>query len=87
MRELSHIYFCAIVGCILHLEVDTLKENTCCFAGHRVLSQKKIERIVKRLNKEIDHLIQQGVTNFISGGAVGFDSISSSLVISKKQQG
>ncbi|MCL1882927.1 MAG: DUF1273 domain-containing protein [Defluviitaleaceae bacterium] len=63
------------------------KENTCCFTGHRALSKKKIERIVKRLNEEIDLLIQQGVTNYISGGAVGFDQIAASLVLSRKQQG
>ena len=63
------------------------KNNTCCFSGHRVLSQKKIERIVKRLHKEIDQLIKNGVTTYISGGATGFDTICASLIISKKQQG
>ena len=63
------------------------KENTCCFTGHRVLSQKKIERIVKRLDEVVDKLIQQGVRNFISGGALGYDQICASLIISKKQQG
>ena len=63
------------------------KEKAACFAGHRALSQKKIEWIVKRLNEEVDRLIQQGVTTFVSGGAVGFDQIAASLIISKKQQG
>ena len=64
-----------------------LKQTTCCLTGHRNLSHKKIERIVKRLDEEVDRLIQKGVTNFISGGAIGFDQISASLVISKKEQG
>jgi uncharacterized phage-like protein YoqJ len=63
------------------------RENTTCFSGHRNLSAKKIEKIVKRLNVEVDRLIEKGVTNFISGGAVGFDQICASLIISKKQQG
>jgi uncharacterized phage-like protein YoqJ len=63
------------------------KEKTCCFTGHRQLSQKKIEKIVKRLNEEVDRLISQGVTNFISGGGLGFDHITASLIITKKQQG
>ena len=62
-------------------------ENTCCFSGHRVFSQKKVERIVKRLDEEIDCLIHQGVTDFICGGALGFDHMAASMVISKKQQG
>ena len=36
-----------------------MKEKTCCFSGHRQLSQKKIEKIVKRLNEEVDRLIEQ----------------------------
>lgn len=46
-----------------------------------------MEKLVKQLNQEIDKLIQKGITNFISGGAIGFDQIAASLVISKKQQG
>jgi len=65
----------------------TTKSETACFTGHRVLSQKKIERIVKRLHEEIDRLIEQGVAVFISGGALGFDQIAASLIISKKEQG
>jgi len=35
----------------------------------------------------VDKLIQQGVTNFISMGKLGFDQLAASIVISKKQQG
>ena len=63
------------------------KDKTAFFTGHRKLSQKKIEKIVKRLNAEVDKLIQKGVTDFISGFALGFDQICASLIISKKQQG
>jgi len=64
-----------------------LNEKTCCFTGHRTLSHKKIEQIVKRLHEEVDRLISLGVTDFISGGAIGFDQIVASLIITKKQQG
>ena len=63
-----------------------MKEKTCCFSGHRQLSQKKIEKIVKRLNEEVDRLIGQGITDFLCGAAVGFDLIAASMIISKKQQ-
>ena len=64
-----------------------MKSQTCCFTGHRTLPVKKIQRIVNRLNNEVDQLIQKGVTTFMSGGALGFDRIAVSLVITKRQQG
>ena len=64
-----------------------MKTSTCCFTGHRKLPQKKIQHIIKRLSDEIDRLVNQGVTNFISGGAVGFDLIAASMVVAKKEMG
>lgn len=61
------------------------KEHTCCFTGHRRLPKDKLESIVIHLNREIDNLITQGVTTFISGGALGFDQIAASLIIAKKE--
>jgi len=51
------------------------------------LSHKKLERVVKRLNDEVDRLIQQGVTDYVTGGYLGFDQIAASLIVSKKEQG
>ena len=39
------------------------------------------------LDREIDNLISQGVTDFVSGGALGFDQIAASLIIAKKEMG
>ncbi len=64
-----------------------MKNKTCCFTGHRKLPNYKIEGIVKRLNNEVDNLINQGVTDFISGGALGFDLVAASLIIAKKEMG
>lgn len=64
-----------------------MKEQTCCFTGHRKLPKAKIEQIVINLDHEIEKLIQKGVTTFISGGALGFDQIAASLLISKKEMG
>ena len=60
-----------------------MKNNTCSFAGHQKLPARKIKHIIKHLDDEIEKLIQQGVTNFISGGNLGFDQIAASLVIAK----
>lgn len=63
------------------------KSKTCCFTGHRRLPKDKIQQIVIRLNQEVDNLISQGVTDFISGGALGFDQIAASLIVAKKEMG
>ena len=64
-----------------------MKENACCFTGHRTLPSNQIENIIIKLDLEIENLISKGVTNFISGGALGFDQIAASLVAAKKEQG
>lgn len=46
-----------------------------------------MEQILIRLNQEIDDLISQGITDFISGGALGFDQLAASLIIIKKEMG
>ena len=65
----------------------THKSKTCCFIGHRNLPHDKIEKIVLNLNREIENLIAQGVTDFISAGALGFDQVAASLIIAKKEMG
>jgi len=64
-----------------------MRERVCCFTGHRKLPAHRINQIIKRLNDEVDALIRQGVTEFISGGALGFDQIAASLIIAKRQMG
>lgn len=63
------------------------ESKTCCFTGHRKLPKEQIEQIMKRLNFEVDKLIAKGVTDFVSGGAPGFDLLASSLIIAKKEMG
>lgn len=65
----------------------SIKNQTCCFTGHRILPQDKIERIVLNLNREVESLIAQDITDFISGGALSFDQIAASLIIAKKEMG
>ena len=64
-----------------------MKEKTCCFTGHRKLPIDNIENIKNRLSDEIDNLYNQGVINFISGGALGFDQIAATIVAAKKKSG
>lgn len=65
----------------------TIKSKTACITGHRKLPAGKIKIIISKLNKELDRLIQDGVTTFLSGGALGFDQIAASLIAAKKEMG
>lgn len=65
----------------------TTTEKCCCFTGHRKLPTSKIQTILIKLDREIDALIANGVTDFISGGALGFDQIAASLIVAKKEMG
>ena len=64
-----------------------MKNKTCCFTGHRKLPAKKTQSIIFKLNSEVERLIQEGVTTFISGGALGFDQVAASLIAAKKEMG
>lgn len=63
------------------------KATACCFTGHRTLPANKIQTLITNLDREIDALIEKGVTDFISGGALGFDQIAASLIVIKKETG
>ena len=62
------------------------KISSCCFTGHRKLPANRMQGIRENLNYQIEKLITEGVTHFISGGALGFDQIAASEIIGKKQK-
>ena len=64
-----------------------MKEKFCCFTGHRKINQNEMIEVVYRLGDEIEGLIDMGVNNFISGGALGFDTIAALSVILLRDQG
>lgn len=72
---------------IVFLGVIYLRLDSCCFTGRQHWPQNAIEKIVVRLNSEVENLIRQGVTHFLSGGERGFDQIAAALILSKKDLG
>ena len=58
--------------------------KTCCFTGHRII--KITPELVQRLKDAIINLIEQGVTDFYDGGAVGFDMLCAETVIELKAE-
>lgn len=57
------------------------KNTSCCFTGHRIIDNSTREALFLALDKKIRSLIESGVTNFITGGALGFDTIVAETVL------
>ena len=63
-----------------------MREQSCCFTGHRALPLEEIPKLKERLVEEIALLIQKGVTHFYAGGALGFDTLAAIATIKLKKQ-
>lgn len=57
-------------------------EFACCFTGHRVLSPNEEKSIEPILAQCVRALAGRGVTDFLCGGAVGFDRMAAQAVLS-----
>lgn len=63
------------------------KEFTCFFTGHRFIKKIEIDAIRERIMHEAEILINdKGVTDFITGGAQGFDTIAARAIIKLKEK-
>ncbi len=58
-----------------------MKEQTCCFSGHRILPEPLKMHISNILAVRILNLIDRGITTFICGGALGFDTLAALTVL------
>ena len=71
----------------IEVEIMLIRSKTCCFIGHRRLPQEKLGSIAGNLACEIDRLIDMGVTDYVSGGALGFDLLAADLILAKRDAG
>lgn len=62
------------------------KDKTCCFTGHRKLPLEFHQGIKKQLEFEVEKLIKAGVTTFMAGGALGFDTLAALTVLKCKKK-
>lgn len=60
-----------------------MNENVCCFTGHREIGD---DLTVERIKIAIEKMIEDGVDTFISGGAVGFDTLAGFAVHELKEK-
>lgn len=59
---------------------------TCCFTGHRIIALKDKEKLIFDLEKTVEELVKKGVKHFISGGAIGFDTLAANVVLKMKEK-
>lgn len=58
-----------------------MRENTCCFTGHRKVPPAERQQISDRLEQTVIELIQSGVCYFGAGGALGFDTMAAQTIL------
>ncbi len=63
------------------------KETACCFTGHRRLSKEEALGLRSLLRREIARLaIGKGVDHFLTGGALGFDTLAAQETLRAKEE-
>lgn len=62
------------------------RTRTCCFTGHRHLPEGKEPEIRARLYEAVEWLIRHGILYFGAGGAMGFDTLASQVVLELREQ-
>lgn len=62
------------------------KALTCCFTGHRNIIKADLPRLQVRLEQLLRELAAKGVTNFIAGGALGFDMLAAETVLRLREE-
>ncbi len=55
--------------------------KSCCITGHRQLPDWPFGLMAAMVSQELEGLIDRGCTNFIVGGALGFDMLAESCVL------
>ena len=66
--------------------MDQSKEKSVCFTGHRNIKKEDLAALTERLDVLIDRCAAKGYTNFIAGGAVGFDTLAAKRVLEAKRR-
>lgn len=63
-----------------------MREQTCCFTGHRNIPENEYHHVKKHLKSWVINLVDQGVTTFMAGGALGFDTIAALAVLKLRRK-
>ena len=61
--------------------------QSCFFTGHRIIASNQLPAVRKILSEKIEQLIvEKGVTDFVAGGALGFDTLAAECVLEMKKK-
>lgn len=76
-----------VVGyfCLRERSIGMDRFTSCCFTGHRNLTEDDMLRAAVELEALIPRLADRGITDFYAGGALGFDYAASVTVINSKR--
>lgn len=58
-----------------------MRETTCCFSGHREIDPQKQGEIAQAIDLIINKLYTLGITDYCTGGAMGFDTLAAERVL------
>lgn len=60
-----------------------IKDKTCCFSGHRIISNNDYDKVYNDTKKAVISLIEKGVIYY---GALGFDTLAAQVVLDLKKE-
>ncbi len=63
-----------------------MRNETCCFTGHRQIPPGEQEQIASKLESVIVSLYQKGIRCYEAGGARGFDALAAKTVIRLREK-
>jgi uncharacterized phage-like protein YoqJ len=61
------------------------KMETAAFTGHRVIATADVPTLRQRLEDTVAELAERGITRFLSGGALGFDTLAALAVLKRRE--
>ena len=65
-------------------EADKIK--TACFTGHRQIAEESLPKLLSDLYSAVLSLIGEGITDFVCGGALGFDTLAAECVLAMQNR-
>ena len=61
--------------------INIVRNSTCSFTGHRAIPDGMTNYLFKRVKDGVNYLYPHGIRTFLTGGAIGFDTLAAKAVI------
>ena len=63
-----------------------MKKETCCFTGHRKIRKEDEAAIRAKIREQVLPLLEQRVSAFMVGGAMGFDMLAAETLLDMREK-